>query len=339
MSFGSKDHQIHVHNTTSEPFYVAIAPNSDWETIDLGVEAVGALGSITSGALNLPGKFKTFDSIAKGAANLKDYIKLLSGLSIAWNEIKLARAAYKTNEVTRRNDAFKKQLEGQREAVTAFLRRKCEIVAPGQTRRVAKMNLPDKYFSVRGIAGLLGASDVTIFVVSESLDRVLNFNSNSDHSWIIQDDEVVRARFGTLQEPSRDDGYHRLSRGAALAAGTGLAPGQCLSSPNGKFDLVYQTDGNLVLYKRDKPAGGEATWSTRTHGNSAGSFTVTPGGDLVVTDADGKLLIALGDSGTDADHVDRYLALQDDGNLVLSTAKDKAVWDTMHDGDKFRLRR
>jgi hypothetical protein len=38
-------------------------------------------------------------------------------------------------------------------------------------------------------------------------------------------------------------------RGAELAAGSVLNPGECLQSYNGSYQLIMQTDGNLVLYR------------------------------------------------------------------------------------------
>ena len=54
-----------------------------------------------------------------------------------------------------------------------------------------------------------------------------------------------------------------------LNQGQELSPGQSLYSPNRKYRLIYQSDGNLVLYRN---ADEFALWSTKTHGQSAGKL-------------------------------------------------------------------
>lgn len=48
------------------------------------------------------------------------------------------------------------------------------------------------------------------------------------------------------------------------------------------------------------------------------------------------MLRAIDNYGSGPDYEDRVLALQDDGNLVLSTKAGKAVWSTMGNGDLFQ---
>ena len=48
-----------------------------------------------------------------------------------------------------------------------------------------------------------------------------------------------------------------------LDAGESLESGQALTSANGRYTLVMQTDGNLVLYRRD----GVPVWESGTAGN------------------------------------------------------------------------
>jgi hypothetical protein len=44
-----------------------------------------------------------------------------------------------------------------------------------------------------------------------------------------------------------------------------LTPGHCIKSPNGKYVLVMQQDGNLVLYRS---SGGAACWASSWGGGS-----------------------------------------------------------------------
>ncbi|MDQ0169260.1 hypothetical protein [Paenibacillus tundrae] len=47
----------------------------------------------------------------------------------------------------------------------------------------------------------------------------------------------------------------------SLTAGETLSQGQSLTSNDGRFTFIMQTDGNLVLYKQ-----GKSLWSTKTSG-------------------------------------------------------------------------
>ena len=47
-----------------------------------------------------------------------------------------------------------------------------------------------------------------------------------------------------------------------LNSGDHLNPGQSITSSNGRYILMYQNDGNLVLYIN----GGSALWSSQTNG-------------------------------------------------------------------------
>lgn len=100
-----------------------------------------------------------------------------------------------------------------------------------------------------------------------------------------------------------------------LGPGDSLDTGEALKSPSGRFQLVMQGDGNLVLY-RDGP---HAVWSTSTSG--AGMRAVLQAdGNLLVGNAAGVHWVT-GTQGLDGG----TLHLQDDGNLVLYYAG-RAVW-------------
>lgn len=105
--------------------------------------------------------------------------------------------------------------------------------------------------------------------------------------------------------------------GHNLAAGQQLAAGQAVQSPNGRFRLLMQADGNLVLY-RDGP---HADWSSGTGGTGADA--------KVTMQADGNLV--LGPSGRVTWHSgtggfgNAGLVVQDDGNVVIYH-NGHAVW-------------
>jgi hypothetical protein len=109
------------------------------------------------------------------------------------------------------------------------------------------------------------------------------------------------------------------SQGSDMRPGELMLPGQSLASPDGQFQLVYQADGNLVVYR----TGGGATWASNTGGTSAGVCVLQRDGNLVVYDAARVPRWASGTNG----HQDIGLRLQTDGNLVLHR-DGQVIWQT-----------
>jgi hypothetical protein len=105
-----------------------------------------------------------------------------------------------------------------------------------------------------------------------------------------------------------------------LASGARMTPGQSLSSPDGRFLLVYQGDGNLVLYD---DALKSPVWWSGTNGRTAGAVGMQADGNLVIYDA---AVTPLWMTGTAANASAR-LVLQSDGNLVVYSADGRPVWD------------
>lgn len=104
-----------------------------------------------------------------------------------------------------------------------------------------------------------------------------------------------------------------------ISGGQTLYSGGSVVSEDGRHRLTMQSDGNLVLYR-----SGSARWWTGT---------ATPGSRAVMQ-ADGNLVVydssnrALWQSGTGG-NTNAFLALQDDGNLVIYSADvSRALWHT-----------
>jgi hypothetical protein len=105
--------------------------------------------------------------------------------------------------------------------------------------------------------------------------------------------------------------------GGILPSGDGLRPGEQVFSPDGRFRLILQTDGNLVLYGPDG-----ARWASGTWGRAVDYAVMQVDGNLVLYGA-GLAVWATGTNGRRG----AYLAMQSDGNLVLYTGA-TAVWAT-----------
>lgn len=98
-----------------------------------------------------------------------------------------------------------------------------------------------------------------------------------------------------------------------------LLPGQSKSSCNGRFLLIHQTDGNVVLY--EVADGLRPLWHTRTHGRASTTLVMQSDGNLVLYGPSGALFHTgtYGKPGTVA-------FVQDDGNFVLYAPGNRPVW-------------
>ena len=107
--------------------------------------------------------------------------------------------------------------------------------------------------------------------------------------------------------------------GDDMRPGEMLPPGQPIRSSNGRYALVYQGDGNLVL---SGPAG--PLWASSTGGRSVGAVIMRDNGNLVIQGSDSA---DVWESATDSNPGSR-LVVQDDGNVVIYRPDGAAVWAT-----------
>jgi hypothetical protein len=114
-----------------------------------------------------------------------------------------------------------------------------------------------------------------------------------------------------------------------LSAGQSLRVGEQLTSPNGRFTLLMQADGNLVLYD-GPPSVRTAYWATNT-------WTLPPDSRPTHADMqnDGHLVLyndamspAWGSGVWGAQYAGARLVLQDDRNLVIYIPNGQAIWAT-----------
>jgi hypothetical protein len=86
--------------------------------------------------------------------------------------------------------------------------------------------------------------------------------------------------------PEVDDTEQALSPQAcgSLGPGESLLPGQGISTCDGNYRLIYQNDGNLVLYR---VSDGLAVSSAATGGTAPGRALMQTDGNFVVYDAKG----------------------------------------------------
>jgi pimeloyl-ACP methyl ester carboxylesterase len=103
-----------------------------------------------------------------------------------------------------------------------------------------------------------------------------------------------------------------------LVPGQSLSPNQSVCSPNGAIRLLYQQDGNLVLY-----GPGGAGWATNTVGSSLGSLEMQGDGNLVLYNGAG---LSVWDTETWwASGAE--LELRDSGHMLIIVPGEAASWE------------
>jgi hypothetical protein len=107
---------------------------------------------------------------------------------------------------------------------------------------------------------------------------------------------------------------------SVLTAGHTLNPGQHIASPDRRTMAVMQADGNFVVY-----GAGSALWSSRTNGKATGGYvSLQTDGNLVVRRRDKAAVWATNTAGTGSNGT---LSIQNDQNLVLRVGG-KTRWAT-----------
>lgn len=124
--------------------------------------------------------------------------------------------------------------------------------------------------------------------------------------------------------PDFNHPVHPLSGPVSYAAGSLMLVGQTLrrqslTSPSGSCTLVYQDDGNLVLYRYDLD---RAVWASGTRGTSVGELVLQADGNLVLYNGDGRAVWATGTDGRPA----ARLSVRDDGTAVLEAVDGSELW-------------
>jgi hypothetical protein len=118
--------------------------------------------------------------------------------------------------------------------------------------------------------------------------------------------------------------------GGQIASGTRLNSGDYLQSPDYRYSLIMQSNGNLVMYSAD----GAPIWNSGTAGQSGSYATMQNDGNLVVYNASN---VALWWSGTWGNGVST-LKMQNDGNLVVYRNSDNAfTWATWSQFNNYQV--
>jgi hypothetical protein len=100
--------------------------------------------------------------------------------------------------------------------------------------------------------------------------------------------------------------------------GQWLAVNWWVESPNQRFYLSYQSDGNLVLYRSD----GFPIWATMTNGTEPGYVAMQDDGNFVIYDGRGVPIWHTNTWGNPG----AYLSIHDDGNMAIYSTGGQLLW-------------
>lgn len=151
-------------------------------------------------------------------------------------------------------------------------------------------------------AALPAVADVTTYYKYDDLGRViLSSQSTGGQGGYSYDtvDNRTAMRQAVISGPSAVD---------RLSGGQGLVVNASIHSASGRYTLVMQTDGNLVVYGQSG-----ALWSAITATLPAAHAVMQTDGNLVIYGPVGQVLWTSGTGG----HAGSTLVMQDDGNLVI----------------------
>ena len=109
-----------------------------------------------------------------------------------------------------------------------------------------------------------------------------------------------------------------------LQEGQMLLDGSALVSPSGRYRLVLQGDGNLVLYWEGQPL-----WNSGTRGDAPDHLIMQNDGNLVIYQ--GLNVLWDSKSGGGARSSAYYLSLENDGNAVVYSPAGQPIWTTKTD--------
>jgi hypothetical protein len=103
----------------------------------------------------------------------------------------------------------------------------------------------------------------------------------------------------------------------SLGPNASMSPGQYIMSADNRFVLIFQNDGNLVLYG----PGYAVLWASNTAGSGANNLIMQSDGNLVLYKP-GGVAWSSGKAGAGAS----TLVMQDDGNAVTYNSGGGATW-------------
>jgi len=321
----SIDNKIHIANDLSEPIYVLPVPNPDWVWGDI------AFGAVSTVVISIATQGSGTAAAAGGLVNTIKNLWLVQKLLVVAEVASIYSNTMKW--VTLGQAALREQALASLESTRTFLEANAVTVQAQSVVEVFKEGvwMPTRYLSPTGWGAAFDASNMCLFIATKDLRQSAILYTNGDFSWIVKSNEIVRARYGSLWQEDRGAGWYRFAGSDALYGSAELRPGQALTSKNRNYDLVHQADGDIVLFKRQKPAGESKVWSAKTAGKVGGVLRMQSDGNLVFYDAGGKAIGHHGKNVGNTTYENPRLVLTDSGTLRVIHGNDSVLADILQD--------
>ena len=107
-----------------------------------------------------------------------------------------------------------------------------------------------------------------------------------------------------------------------LAVGSYLTPGQFITSCDGRFKFILQTDGNAVIYN----SSNVALWSSNTAAKPSAKIIMQGDGNLVIYNSSGGFIWGSVNSAGGHTGTPTGLNMQGDGNAVIYATNGSVLW-------------
>ena len=208
--------QIHVANNINKEVRVAILPDQGMELADEAFDAAVGLipyvgkawGVVKAGA----GIADSIVDLSKGNIHKGSYgmiSALIQGCSIvAGAKIKGWRMSKTKKYLDRIADIdsdFISKMQKETESIIAMINQISKPIPHKEYTLVNETGLGD-FFSLHGIASLVQRPTVTLLFINFEDCITTQFRTHSDASWIINNSDIVRSRYGSIWEENPSEG-------------------------------------------------------------------------------------------------------------------------------------
>jgi hypothetical protein len=173
---------IYIANNYNQSVYAMVTKSTEWTIADF-------LTNIAMFAVGI-GEIKAAVSVADLPATINTVQDLFKVMKVA---AQLLGGTATTGS---------RSAEAALTVVKAFKASSVQIT-PGQYKNVYSSDVWT-YFNPSAYADLMGASTMTLLLMSDDGKNVIEFDTNSDYSWVATSSGVVRSQYGTIwtQDPN-----------------------------------------------------------------------------------------------------------------------------------------
>lgn len=197
-----REHKIYIHNSTSKDYYILPSKNKDWIYGDMAIDL--ALWTASGGISSM----SNIGQVANATKSFKDFVTAIQLINTARNLVQMPVTAGIGVHREEKIRGLREKVKEDEQKVRDFLGDKGVLIKPGETVNIYERWSPLRFLTGSDVASFWGASNRSLFIIDRDLMYTAHFNTNDDHSWIIQDDAVVRAEYGTWKQPQPNLGRY-----------------------------------------------------------------------------------------------------------------------------------